>query len=564
MEFKKFVVSIHYMEAVEEKQVTANPMTIGRSYSVDLPLIFHDVSRTHVKVYCQAGELFIEDLGSKNGTFINGTQIEPNKLVPLKESDRVALGKTEETLSFRAECVEVAKPVPLVKPKSVTAEPPPVGQALPLLRAEQPVAPRAPVLQKPTSVPSIVNAAELQQLKDEKRAYIEEIQKLEGELHSLKENLKENRAQFQSEAEQRKVKISKLDSEIQELEALWKKKSEALLKEQAEIKKELQAELQEMKQQFDERRADLEKLKAVPPESPEAKGKKQSLADQIMQLQLLQDELTGQIEEQKKYLAGIESEAEDFFIARQNELLKEREQLEKLKAQRMLDVELEVAKFKAAKIREFEGHLKLSTMAPQAVSTDKAPAPEQEPALELETLNPGRWERKKVLRVGGMLGVAVAISLYGFMQPTILETAEMTSLENQATPDVSPPAPALAPSEASRPSVAGSEPAPPAAVEAPRPVAKDWKSELSRFVVEDLKLEAKTAEKYLALEQSWAEESKRLMQKQRNSKDGKYLKQLKARQPQVVAQMTQLLKGRQNYARLLEHREKFFREQSSK
>ncbi len=55
---------------------------IGRSPKNHLILRDSTVSRRHARIYNQAGEWFIEDLGSKNGTFLNGQPIKvPAKLV---------------------------------------------------------------------------------------------------------------------------------------------------------------------------------------------------------------------------------------------------------------------------------------------------------------------------------------------------------------------------------------------------------------------------------------------------------------------------------------------------
>jgi FHA domain/Double zinc ribbon len=51
------------------------------------------VSRRHAQVKRQPdGSLALLDLGSTNGTKINGIAIEPNILVPLKDGDRITLG----------------------------------------------------------------------------------------------------------------------------------------------------------------------------------------------------------------------------------------------------------------------------------------------------------------------------------------------------------------------------------------------------------------------------------------------------------------------------------------
>jgi pSer/pThr/pTyr-binding forkhead associated (FHA) protein len=67
-----------------EKQVV-----IGRSSELDMVLVEDMVSRKHSKITATGGKLTIEDLGSTNGTFVNGEKI---KTCRLKEGDRILIG----------------------------------------------------------------------------------------------------------------------------------------------------------------------------------------------------------------------------------------------------------------------------------------------------------------------------------------------------------------------------------------------------------------------------------------------------------------------------------------
>lgn len=53
----------------------------------------HGVSRLHAVIRNNSGNIVIMDLGSSNGTYINGTRIVPNIEQPLRHGDIVALGK---------------------------------------------------------------------------------------------------------------------------------------------------------------------------------------------------------------------------------------------------------------------------------------------------------------------------------------------------------------------------------------------------------------------------------------------------------------------------------------
>ena len=69
---------------VPEKQII-----VGRSSDLDMVLVEDMVSRKHARIAMQGDQIWIEDLGSTNGTFVNGEKI---KRARLKEGDRVLIG----------------------------------------------------------------------------------------------------------------------------------------------------------------------------------------------------------------------------------------------------------------------------------------------------------------------------------------------------------------------------------------------------------------------------------------------------------------------------------------
>ena len=67
----------------------AGELVIGRSSDLDMVLIEDMVSRKHAKISLAPGQITISDLGSTNGTFVNGEKV---KRARLKEGDRILIG----------------------------------------------------------------------------------------------------------------------------------------------------------------------------------------------------------------------------------------------------------------------------------------------------------------------------------------------------------------------------------------------------------------------------------------------------------------------------------------
>src|SRR6187431_523832 len=64
-------------------------IVIGRSSDLDMVLVEDMVSRKHAKISTAAKEITISDMGSTNGTFVNGEKVKKQRL---KEGDRILIG----------------------------------------------------------------------------------------------------------------------------------------------------------------------------------------------------------------------------------------------------------------------------------------------------------------------------------------------------------------------------------------------------------------------------------------------------------------------------------------
>jgi pSer/pThr/pTyr-binding forkhead associated (FHA) protein len=68
-------------------------LTVGRAVGCQITLDDDTyVSQLHARVFRRDGQLFVEDLGSTNGTFLNRRKV--SSPAPLKRGDRLQMGKT--------------------------------------------------------------------------------------------------------------------------------------------------------------------------------------------------------------------------------------------------------------------------------------------------------------------------------------------------------------------------------------------------------------------------------------------------------------------------------------
>jgi sigma-B regulation protein RsbU (phosphoserine phosphatase) len=80
-----------FVQGSEQKNIVLNrtPFTVGRKVDKDLVIADPRVSRDHAQIMQEGQEFFIEDLGSKHGTFLNGERIQRQKL---ERGDRLEFG----------------------------------------------------------------------------------------------------------------------------------------------------------------------------------------------------------------------------------------------------------------------------------------------------------------------------------------------------------------------------------------------------------------------------------------------------------------------------------------
>src|SRR5687768_15889023 len=66
--------------------------TLGRQTDCSIILEGKQVSRQHARVRFEEGQHFIEDLGSSNGTYLNGRRLTPHAPAAFTDQDNVQIG----------------------------------------------------------------------------------------------------------------------------------------------------------------------------------------------------------------------------------------------------------------------------------------------------------------------------------------------------------------------------------------------------------------------------------------------------------------------------------------
>ncbi|GAB4544731.1 MAG: hypothetical protein Fur002_18190 [Anaerolineales bacterium] len=117
-------------------------LTIGRDAVNEIAINDAEVSRKHARLMFQGGKYVIEDLGSTNGTFVNGQRLVAQAV--LKPGDVVSLG---EQIVLMYDAINNDPGATMASPRKYARVEPP--------RAAQPVAPSAP----PAYAPPAMNPA---------------------------------------------------------------------------------------------------------------------------------------------------------------------------------------------------------------------------------------------------------------------------------------------------------------------------------------------------------------------------------------------------------------------
>jgi pSer/pThr/pTyr-binding forkhead associated (FHA) protein len=99
--------------------ITGAEAILGRDEETDIAVRDPEISRRHARISWQSGSYYVEDMGSTNGTFLNGDLVTSPQ--PLRSGDTIGVGQT--LLVFQTE--GDAMPAPPSAEPAYAAPPPP-------------------------------------------------------------------------------------------------------------------------------------------------------------------------------------------------------------------------------------------------------------------------------------------------------------------------------------------------------------------------------------------------------------------------------------------------------
>ena len=105
------MIKLYLMDRLDEIQsfdLDKDVIYVGRSRYNDITLRDPYVSSRHLKILKKGDKHFVQDLGSKNGTFVNGVLLSPNEEVEIAEGIAVTMGLS--VLCLGRACLDTVMP----------------------------------------------------------------------------------------------------------------------------------------------------------------------------------------------------------------------------------------------------------------------------------------------------------------------------------------------------------------------------------------------------------------------------------------------------------------------
>ena len=81
-------------EAAFSYDIEGHVISVGRSDANDIQIHDKRVSRNHLVVWTEGRRYLLKDLGSGNGTYVNGHRVPRGATVEVKEGDAISIGRS--------------------------------------------------------------------------------------------------------------------------------------------------------------------------------------------------------------------------------------------------------------------------------------------------------------------------------------------------------------------------------------------------------------------------------------------------------------------------------------
>lgn len=104
----KVRLSINHKKANVKSVVLHSDAVIGRGADCNLRLASGQISRKHCQIIVRDDLVAIMDLGSSNGTFLNGQQLTANEQTKLNSGDELSIGSVEFLVEYHDPTAETA------------------------------------------------------------------------------------------------------------------------------------------------------------------------------------------------------------------------------------------------------------------------------------------------------------------------------------------------------------------------------------------------------------------------------------------------------------------------
>lgn len=88
---RAYIIILAGQNVGEMYKLSGDQITMGRGASADVRLVDEGISRFHCRIRHDGSKLIVEDLNSRNGTFVNGDRVQAKALA---DGDKIQIGRT--------------------------------------------------------------------------------------------------------------------------------------------------------------------------------------------------------------------------------------------------------------------------------------------------------------------------------------------------------------------------------------------------------------------------------------------------------------------------------------